>query len=311
MQTILGAGGPVSNALAAELAKTNEKVRLVSRRELKPSGNTSWKRADLLNYNEVLEAVRGSKVIYLCAGLKYDKDVWEEQWPVIIQNVINVTKETEARLIFFDNVYMYGLTSGAMTEDTPYNPSSRKGEIRSKVATQLMEEVKVGNIRASIARAADFYGATDSMNSFFDMMVLDRYSKKQKAQWMGDPATLHSFTFVPDAAKGVALLGRTPASDNKIWHLPTAPAMTGRDFIKLAARIFETQPRYSTVNKLMLRIAGLFSTVIKGTIEMYYQYQYDYNFNSSRFEREFDYRPTSYEEGLSFLYKNFYSKRGS
>jgi len=31
---------------------------------------------------------------------------------------------------------------------------------------------------------------------------------------------------------------------------------------------------------------------------MLYQYQYPYHFDSSKFEKAFDFRPTSYEEGI-------------
>lgn len=311
MHTILGAGGPVSNALARELQETNHSIRLVSRKPVPASGTTSWKKADLLNHKETLEACRGSEVIYLCAGLKYDKDVWLDQWPKVMQNVINITKETGARFIFFDNVYMYGRVNGPMTEETPYNPISVKGEVRAKIASQLMEETKSGNIKASIARSADFYGATSSGNSFFDMMVLDRLSKKKTPQWLGDPDTLHSFTYVPDAAKGVFTLGVNPESDNQIWHLPTAPAMKGLDFINLASTIFGADPKFSRVNKFMLQAIGLFNPIIKNTVEMYYQYQCDYIFNSSKFEKAFAWGPRSYEEGIRYLADTFYSHKNS
>lgn len=309
MHTILGAGGPVANALALELIKNNNQVRLVSRRPVSISEQATWMKADLLNSAEVLAAAKGSEVIYLCAGLKYDKEVWKEQWPVIMENVINATKESGARLIFFDNVYMYGRVQGPMTEETPYNPSSVKGEVRAKIATTLMDEVKAGNLNATIARAADFYGATDSMNSFFDMMVLDKYSKKQKAQWLGNPDTLHSFIYIPDAAKGVFLLGQRPESGNQIWHLPTAPAMKGYDFINLAAGIFSVKPSFMKVNNLMLRTLGLFNPVIKGTVEMYYQYGYDYNVDSSKFEKAFSVKPTSYRDGINHLANTFYKAK--
>ncbi|MEJ6979195.1 hypothetical protein WG906_01960 [Pedobacter sp. P351] len=181
---------------------------MASRNPVKTSGKTTWEKTDLLNYQETLNTCHGSEVIYLCAGLKYDKNIWQEQWPKIMQNVINVTKETGARFIFFDNVYMYGLVNGAMTEETEYNPISVKGEVRAKIAMHLMNEVKTGNIKASIARAADFYGATDSGNSFFDMMVLDKLSKKQMPQWLGNSETLHSFTYVPDAQKQCSFLAK-------------------------------------------------------------------------------------------------------
>ena len=108
MHTILGAGGPVANILTKELINHNETIRLVSRKPVNTNNNdkVTWQKADLLNYDEVLSAAKGSTVIYLVAGLVYDKDIWRAQWPVIMQNVINVTKATGARLIFFDNVYM-------------------------------------------------------------------------------------------------------------------------------------------------------------------------------------------------------------
>ncbi|MEO5564782.1 MAG: NAD-dependent epimerase/dehydratase family protein, partial [Chitinophagaceae bacterium] len=159
MHTILGAGGPVSNALTKELLNNNEKVRLVSRKMVKGFEKAEWKQADLKDKNQVLDAVKGSSVIYMTAGLKYDKKVWAIEWPLIMQNLIDATRETNARVIFFDNVYCYGHVTGPMTEDTPYNPSSKKGEIRAGVAEQLMNEAKKDNIKATIARAADFYGA--------------------------------------------------------------------------------------------------------------------------------------------------------
>jgi nucleoside-diphosphate-sugar epimerase len=306
MHTILGAGGPVANALTRELINANQTIRLVSRKPVQTTAvNVTWQKADLLNYDEVLSAAIGSKVIYLCAGLVYDKDIWRQQWPVIIQNVINVTKETGARLIFFDNVYMYGLVNGAMTENTPYHPSSVKGEIRAGIANTLMAEIKAGNIRASIARGADFYG-TNSMNSFFDMMVLERFAKKQSAQWIGKAKNLHSFTYIPDAGKAMFLLGQHPESDNQVWHMPTAPAITGQQFIELAAGIYNVKPKYFAVNKLLLWLYGLINKTVMSTVEMYYQYDHDYIFDSSKFEKAFNFKPTSYADGLKHMSQTFY-----
>ena len=306
MHTILGAGGPVATALTRELENNNETIRLVSRKPITPGKpTTTWQKADLLNYNELQAATAGSTVIYLCAGLIYDKNIWREQWPVIMQNVINIAKANKARLIFFDNVYMYGLVKGPMTEDTPYNPVSEKGKIRAGIADMLMNEVKAGNIQASIARAADFYG-TNSMNSFFDMMVLDKYAKKQSAQWLGNPNKLHNFSYIPDMGKAMYLLGQHPESDNQVWHLPTAPVMTGKQLIELAANTYKTKPKYMRVGKWLLFILGLFNKVIMGSVEMYYQYSNDYVFDSSKFEKAFNFKPTSYAEGMKYMSETLY-----
>jgi nucleoside-diphosphate-sugar epimerase len=306
MHTILGAGGPVANALTLELENNNHTVRLISRKPISPATiSTTWQKADLLNYDQLSAAAKGSSIIYLCAGLVYDKDVWREQWPILMQNVIKVTKENNARLIFFDNLYMYGLVDGPMTEDTPYIPISEKGKIRAGIANMLMDEIKAGKIQATIARAADFYG-TNSMNSFFDMMVLDKFAKKQTAQWMGDINKLHNFSYIPDMGKAMYLLGQHPESDNQVWHLPTAKPMPGKAFIELAAAIYNTKPKYMRINKLMLFVIGLFDKLIMSTVEMYYQHSHDYVFDSSKFEKAFNFKPTSYEVGIKHMAETLY-----
>jgi nucleoside-diphosphate-sugar epimerase len=302
MHTILGAGGPVGNSLTKELVIARETVRLVSRKQIQTLGDATWVGADLKNYEQVEKAVKGSTVIYMCAGLQYNKNIWAKEWPLIMQNVIDATKTTGARLIFFDNVYMYGRVNGSMTEDTPYKPASVKGEIRARIADQLMSESREGNINGTIARAADFYGA-ETLNSVYDSMVLSRYAKKQKAMWLGKVNTKHSFTYVPDTGKALYMLAKDPQSGSQVWHLPTAPARTGIEFIQLAARIFNVKPEYRTINKLMLNAIGLFNKLIGETAEMYYQYQYDYIFSSAKFENRYAVKPTSYEEGV----KNFAS----
>jgi nucleoside-diphosphate-sugar epimerase len=309
MHTILGAGGPVANALTRELENINETIRLVSRKPIVSNNkNVNWKKADLLNYAELLEASKGSTVIYLTAGLVYDKKIWAAQWPVIMKNFINLGKETGARLIFFDNVYMYGLVDGPMKEDTPYKPSSVKGSIRAKVANMLMDEAKAGTVRASIARGADFYG-TETHNSFVDMMVLDKYAKKQTAQWIGNVNKLHNFSYIPDMGKGMFLLGQHPKSDNQVWHMPTAAPVTGKQFIDITARIYDVKPKLFAVNKLMLWLTGLFQKVVMSTVEMYYQYNHDYIFDSSKFEKAFNVKPTSYEEGVKLMSETLYKKQ--
>jgi nucleoside-diphosphate-sugar epimerase len=310
MHTKLGAGGAVANALTRELLNNKETIRLVSRKPVSITGpNLSWKKADLLNYAELLEASKGSSVIYLTAGLVYDKKIWTEQWPIIMQNFINLGKETKARLIFFDNIYMYGLVNGPIKETTPYKPVSVKGTVRVKIANMLMDEVKAGTIQASIARGADFYG-TENMNSFFDGMVLNNYAKKQQAQWIGDPKKLHSFSYIPDMGKAMYLLGQNPGSDNQIWHMPTAAPVTGKQLIDITARIYGVAPKYFAINKFMLWAYGLFNKLVMDTVEMYYQYNHDYQFDSSKFEKAFNFKPTSYEEGIKLMSETLYAKKG-
>jgi nucleoside-diphosphate-sugar epimerase len=297
MHTIFGAGGPVANALTKELLAAGQTVRLVSRGPVTIFENAAWQKADLLNREEVLNAAQGAAVLYLCAGLRYDTKVWAAEWTVIMQNMIAAAESSGARLLFFDNVYAYGLVAGPMKEDTPYHPLSAKGKIRAGIADALMKAIDSGRIKGCIVRAADFYGS-ESLNSFFDSTVLAKYAKGQKAIWLGNPRCKHSFTYVPDAGKAMALLSQRPEADGQIWHVPTAGARTGKEFLEMAANAFTVPVKYGTVNKFMIKAAGLFNKMMAETAEMWYQYDHDYIFDSSKFEKAFGMKPTPYEEGM-------------
>src|ERR1035437_10154156 len=135
MVTILGAGGSISNELARLLAARNLPFRLVGRNPKALPGATEAVAADLADREQTIRAVAGSSIVYLLVGLTYDHKLWHEAWPRIMSNTIEACKRAGAKLIFFDNVYMYGRVSGPMTEETPFNPCSRKGEIRARIAT--------------------------------------------------------------------------------------------------------------------------------------------------------------------------------
>ncbi len=84
--------------------------------------------ADISDLAQTISPVAGSTVVHLLVGLKYDVRVWRELWPRIMSNAIEACKRANANLIFFDNVYMYGKVVGPMTEETPFNPCSKKGK---------------------------------------------------------------------------------------------------------------------------------------------------------------------------------------
>lgn len=298
MHTIIGSGGIIAKETVKELNRRNIPLRLCSRNPVQIEGKGELKKTDLLNRAETLEAVKGSEVVYLTAGLQYDIKVWQAQWPVIMDNVINACKETGAKLVFFDNVYCYGKVSGVMTEQTPYNPCSKKGEVRAKIARQLEDEWKKGNITGLIARAADFYGP-DTPLSFFSATVFENLAKGKTPQLMGNPDALHSLTYTPDAGKATALLGCSPEAFNTVWHLPTAsPALKFRELLAICSAEFGKEAALSALPGFMIPILGLFLKVIAESKEMMYQYNFDYQFSSEAFEKKFGVTPTSYAEGL-------------
>jgi len=300
MQTILGANGAIGKGLAAELTVYTSEIRLVSRNPKAVNPTDELMTADLTITEQVDKAVAGSDVVYLTVGLEYNIKVWRTQWPVIMRNVIDSCKKHGAKLVFFDNVYMYDRDfMGNMTESTPIRPTSKKGEVRKQIADMLMEEVKGGSLEALIARSADFIGPA---NSALVEVVYKNFSKGKKANWFSKTDKIHSFTNTVDAALGTAKLGNAPDAFGQVWHLPTSDAkLTGKDWITLFAKEMHVEPKFSALPDWMLGLIGLFVPVMKELKEMAYQYDRDYFFNSSKFNNRFGYVPMTPEEGVKNL----------
>lgn len=302
MQTILGSGGVIGTELAKNLKQYTDRIRLVGRNPGKVNSDDETFVADLTDRRKTSAAVKGSEVVYLTAGLPYKIKAWEELWPKIMMNVIEGCKEHGARLVFFDNVYMYGKVNGPMTEYTPVNPCSRKGEVRMRIAGQLMDEVNNGNLQALIARSADFYGP-GAVNTMVHPMVFEKLRYGKKATWVCNDRVKHSMTFTPDAGKATALLGNTETAFGRIWHLPTDKhALTGKEFIEEVAGQYGVEPKYSVMSKTMMKIAGWFNPLARESVEMLYQLEDDYILDSSDFEREF-FAATTYQKGIEIIVK--------
>ena len=298
MQTILGANGTIGSALARQLPTlTTEPLRLVSRHPQRVNATDELLPADLTDAAQTGHAVAGSAVVYLVAGLPYNTKVWQTDWPRLMTNVLDACEKHGAKLVFFDNVYMYGAVNGPMTEATPFNPVSRKGEVRARIARQLLDAMQAGRVSALIARAADFYGPGIA-NAVPNTLILDNLKKGKAAQWLSSADQLHSFTFTPDAGRATAVLGTTASAFGQTWHLPTAaPALTARQFAEQAATHYGVSPKITVLPKLAMRALGLFMEPVRESVEMLYQYDQPYVFDSSKFDQRF-FAATPYAEGI-------------
>ena len=306
MQTILGANGTIGKLLSKELSQYTDRVRLVSRNPRRINESDELHPTDLLKPGAVYKAVEGSDVVYLVVGLEYKLKVWEQMWPRLMRETIDACIAHNSKLVFFDNIYMYGRDAVPhMTEESPVNPSSRKGAVRKKISEMLLSAERQGRITALIARSADFYGP-DIRNSFVNEMVLKNLAAGKSAMWFMNKNVNHSFTYTPDAAAATALIGNTPDAYGQVWHLPTdSSRLTGADFIKMYAEELKVKPRMTVLSPIMIRFLGLFIPVMREMPEMMYQYDRDYFFDSSKFTTRFGVTATPYLTGIRESCKSF------
>lgn len=299
MQAILGAGGSIGNALAIELLKFTNEIRIVGRNPQKVNQTDQLFTCDLTNAAQVKEAVKNCKVVYLTAGLEYKYKVWKEQWPVIMKNTLEACKVHNCKLVFFDNVYMYDCAAiPAMTENTQYKPCSNKGQVRKQIAEMLENAWKTGEVLALIARSADFYGP-GIKNSVLQETIYKPLKEGKTANCLISDNFVHSYTYTPDAARATALLGNTETAYRQVWHLPTAKRpLNNKEWVNAFAKALNQKPKYRIAGKGMIKLMGWFNSAMREMVEMLYQYDRDYVFDSSKFEMEFSVSSTSYLQGI-------------
>ena len=222
--TILGANGAIGRELSPLLRAAGHRVRQAARQPRAEHPEDELVATDLLDAPATAAAVAGSKVAYLLAGLRYDHRVWAAEWPVVMQNAIDACRRHGCRLVFFDNVYAYGRVEGLMTEETPYNPCSRKGEVRARIATTLMEAVAARRAGCD-DRSGRGLLRPGAVLSLTHLDVVDRLRAGKTPQWMGDPqggALIH--VHAGRRARAVAALGNAPSAFGQTWHALTSPA---------------------------------------------------------------------------------------
>ncbi len=299
LHTILGANGAIGCELSRALNACGQRVRQVSRRPQRVQAGDALHAADLLDASATADAVAGSSVVYLLVGLAYDTATWQAQWPRVMQNAIDACRRHGARLVFFDNVYAYGAVADAMTETTTFNPCSRKGEVRAKVANTLLGAIASGELQALIARSADFYGPGAS-NSLLHATVFGRLHAGQTPQWIGDPTAMHSFTYTPDAARALAVLGQTHHAWGQTWHLPTSTVpMGGEQMTRLACAQAQRPYRLRVMPRWLLKPAGWWIPALRENYELMYQLDRDYRFSSEKIDKAMGLSATAYTDGVA------------
>lgn len=194
----------------------------------------------------------------------------------------------------YRTVDAYGPVSGPTTEETPIRPTTKKGGIRADALAALMRAEDDG-LQVSVARSADFYGpgATTSM---FNSMVLDAIAAGKRPTWMLNATLPHSMTYTPDIGTALAILGTDPRGFGGVWHVPTAPALTGQEYIALASK---DGAAFTVMSKSTLRMGGLFIRVARESLELSYQNSEPYTFDSTKFESTLGVGPTPYSEGIA------------
>jgi nucleoside-diphosphate-sugar epimerase len=300
MHAVFGAGGALGSAIVQNLAQQNKAVRAVVRdvdRALKvlPS-SAEIVVADVSKPDDIKPVFQDVSVIYHCVNVSYDK--WTEVMPLVTDNILEGAIEKQANIVFPGNVYVYGrFQKIPASEDHPRAATSKKGKLRIDLEKELMDAHGNGKVKVVIPRFPDYYGPNVT-NNLMKPIFMAALSGKE-ASWIGNLDVPHDFVFIEDAAAACILLGETASSYGKVWHVPGAGPITGREFIDMAFKAAGNKPNIGVLSERMIREAGQVDAEVQELIELMYEFEEPLVLDGSKFSTEFpSFKYAPHKEGI-------------
>jgi len=297
LHVVFGAG-QVGRVLLAHLAGQGKRVRAVSRHrppEL-PEGVDS-READVTDHEAAADAAKGATVIYQCLNAPYTE--WPERFPPLQRGVVAAAERTGALLVTLENLYGYGPTDGApMTEELPLAATTIKGQARAALTRELLAGSDAGRLRIAIGRASDFFGAGVTESTLGEH-VFGKALAGKKADFIGKPDLLHTYSYVPDIAMGLATLGSDQRAIGQVWHLPGPETVTSRAVMEMIAGEVGHPVGIRNIPKPVLSVLGLFNPLMKGLAEMSYEFEAPFVLDTQKYQTTFGTNVTPLAEAIA------------
>ena len=288
--------GPLGRYTAEALIQMGHKVKLINRSGTmaSPPIGAELIKADALAIDRQSDLFKDVKTIYQCSQPAYHR--WKEEFPQLQDAILKLATESKSKLIVAENLYMYGNTHGqTMTEDTPNNPCSKKGRVRMEMSNTLFEAYQQGKVQVATVRGSDFFGPWEPING---EMIFKAALQKKTVNMLGDLNQPHSFTYVKDFGKALAIAGTNERAIGKIWHVPSGKPYTQSELAEMLSKELGYQVKTRATGKTMLSIIGLFNKGAKETVEMLYEYNEPFIMNSDLMGSTFGLKSTSMEQRI-------------
>ncbi len=269
---ILGAG-PVGRSAARVLVEHGVRPVLVSRTAPRePVGGADHLLGDVRDRAFLDRAVPDGSpaVVYQALGLPYH--LWKSHWPPLQAAVVARCEAARARLVSFENLYLYGPPGDRpFAEDDPHRPNSDKGRVRSAMARQL-EELRVqGRLEVVQVRASDLFGPEVDASAL-GSEVFGRLGRKQTPRGLGDPDAPHSWTYIDDCGRTLAAVG-LHSTPPPVVHVPTEAPRSYRQVVELVSHLLGERVSVQVTPPWLLHLVGWFDPVVREVPEMLYEFR--------------------------------------
>ncbi len=290
--------GPVGAGIATLLAGRGELVTIVTRSGTGPDHALITKlTADASDAATLVRAANGAAAIYNCVNPKYNR--WATDWPPVHTALMTAAEQTGAVLVMMSNLYMFGEgTSMPMDEHDAPTARGTKGAVRAGMESDLLAAHAAGRLRATFARASDFYGPTVLGAALGDRCV-PRVLAGKRVSVLGSPDAPHSVSYMPDVVNTLVTIAADDRAWGTAWHVPNGPAMTQRQIVEAFAQAAGTTAKVGAIPKVALSVLGIASPMMRELKETWHQWAQPWITDSTLTEQTFGLRATSLEDGAS------------
>ena len=288
--------GPLGRWTANALRTMGKNVRMVNRtgKMVDAPAGVEIIASDAFNTARNIEITKGAVCVYQCAQPQYYD--WVEKFPSLQTAILTAAIANQTTLITGDNLYMYGLFTGSLREDSPIQPNTRKGKVRAVMAQEILDAHHAGKVRAAIGRASDFFGPYDTSLTNY---AIQPAVQGKTVNLLGSADQPHTFTYIKDFGTLLATLGTHEEALGQIWFAPSNPPITQREFVKLIEAHLGKPVKFMLGGPLMMRMIGFFNKNIAETVEMMYEWTNPYVVDTSKAENTFGLKATPLKQAMA------------
>jgi nucleoside-diphosphate-sugar epimerase len=176
--------------------------------------------------------------------------------------------------------------------------------VRAAMTRDLLAAHAQGTVKVAIGRASDFFGPGVTGSAVGDRFFPAALAGKA-LDLVGDADALHSYTYLEDFGEALVILGERPEAAGRAWHVPTAPAVTSRQFAQRVLEAARSSSPVRVVPRWMVLALGLFVPEVRETVEMLYEFEAPFVVDDSAFRKAFGFAGTALSESIPATVRSY------
>ena len=140
------------------------------------------------------------------------------------------------------------------------------------------------------------------MGSRFGDRVVPPVLAGKNVQMLGKLDVLHSWSYPPDVARLMIVIGKDERAWGHAWHVPSNEPRTQRQVVKDITHAVEgSEIQVQTIPSALVAFLGLFNGLLREVSETAYQFDQTFIMNDSAAREAFGFEPTPWNDVIKDL----------